>query len=136
MEHEAEGIEGIRWGRALLAALLVEFVLAVVAAPIALSSPAAVPTLNALVPPASFVAALLVVLWLFRRSDRPIANGVVTGLMSLLIYTILALTAYWLAPEKTDFSQAMDLPYLSSHLLKILGGAAGGYLIARRQGAA
>lgn len=78
---------------------------------------------------------LFVVAWLFRRAERPVANGVVTGLMCLLIYVVLALTAYQLAPERADFSQALDLPYLASHLLKIAGGAVGGWWVGRNRAA-
>jgi|GEM_PF-872445 hypothetical protein len=136
MTETADQAEGIRWGRAFLAALVVEVVLAIGAAPVALMSATPVSVLNAAIPPASFIVSLLVVLWLFRRTERPVANGVATGIMSLVIYLVLALIAYWLAPEQADFSQAADLPYLASHALKILGGAAGGYLITRRRAGA
>lgn len=125
-------VGGIRWGRALLAAFIVEVLLAVVGTPLALLTPDPATTLNLVVPPASFLFALLVVMWLFRRSDRPVANGVVTGVMCLALYVVLVFAAYQLAPEQTDFSQSLSLPYLASHALKIVGGAVGGWLIARK----
>ena len=129
----AQGNEGIRWGRALLAAVLVEVLLAVVAAPVALLAANPASTLNLVVPPASFLVTLLVVMWLFRRSNRPVANGVATGVMCLLLYVVLAFAAYRLAPERADFSQALGLSYLAAHALKIVGGWLGGWLIARRK---
>lgn len=129
----AQGTQGIRWGRALLAAVLVELLLSVIAAPVALLSAAPVATLNLLVPPASFLVTLLVVAWLFRTAERPVANGLATGLISLAIYIVLAYTAYQVAPERADFSQSLGLPYLASHLLKIAGGVAGGWWIARNR---
>jgi hypothetical protein len=124
---------GIRWGRALLGALLVEVVLALVAAAAFGLSADPAPLLNVLVPPASFFAGLLVAAWLFRKSDRPIANGIVTGLMCVLLYVLLGVGAYLVAPERVDLSQSLGLPYLASHLLKIIGGAAGGWWIERKR---
>lgn len=124
---------GIRWGRALLGALLIEVLLALVAAAVFGLSTDPGPQLDALVPPVSFIAGLAVVAWLFRKSDRPIANGVVTGLMCALLYVLLGVGAYLVAPERVDMSQSLGLPYLASHGLKILGGAAGGWWIERKR---
>ena len=85
-----QGNAGIRWGRALLAAILVEVLLAVIAVPVVLSAADPASTLNLIVAPASFLAALLVVMWLFRKAARPVANGVATGVICLLIYLVLA----------------------------------------------
>ena len=128
----AQGNEGIRWGRALLAALIVEVLLSVVGGTLALLTPDPATTLNLVVPPASFLLTLLVVVWLFRRAEKPVANGVATGFMCLLLYAVLMFAAYQLAPEQADFSQSLSLPYLASHTLKIVGGAVGGWLIARK----
>lgn len=129
----SEGIAGIRWGRALLAAVIVEILLGVLAVPVMMFSATPASTLDAVVPPSSFIVTLLVVAWLFRSAERPVANGVATGLVSLLIYCVLAFAAYRIAPERADFSQALGLPYLASHLLKIAGGAVGGHWVARRR---
>ena len=131
-----QGNEGIRWGRALLAAILVEVLLAVIAVPVVLSAADPASTLNLIVAPASFLAALLVVMWLFRNAARPVANGVATGVICLLIYLVLAGASYWLAPERINLSQSLGLTYLASHLLKIAGGWAGGWWIARKRTAA
>ena len=128
---------GIRWGRAFLAAIIVEIVLTVIAAPVALISAAPAAALSLLVPPASFLITLLVVVWLFCNSERPIANGLVTGLISLAIYVVLAFAASQVDPEQANLSQALGLPYLASHLLKIAGGVAGGWWVGwQRAGAA
>ena len=39
------------------------------------------------------------------------------------------------APDLMDLSQTLGLPYIASHVLKVLGGAAGGYWIARGRAA-
>lgn len=126
-------VEGIRWGRALLGSVLLEVLLGLVAVPAFYLSADPAATLNLVVPPASSVVALLVVAWLFRNSARPIANGLTTGFISVLLYVLLGVVAYLVAPEQTDFSQSLGLPYLASHTLKILGGGAGGWWIARRR---
>jgi hypothetical protein len=128
-----EQVEGIRWGRALLAALLIEVLLGVVAVPAYLMSRDPGPILDLIVPPATFAIAVLVVAWLFRRAARPVANGVVTGFLCIALYVILGVTAYLLAPNSMNLDQSLGIPYLASHVLKVLGGAAGGYWIARRR---
>ncbi|MEO6388638.1 MAG: hypothetical protein ABIT16_01815 [Croceibacterium sp.] len=125
-------MDGIRYGRALLGAVIVEVLLGVVAVPILYLSANPAPALNLAIPPASFVLAMLVVTWLFARSGRPVANGVATGLMSIMLYVVLGAVAYLVAPEQANLSQSLSLPYLAAHVLKVLGGGFGGYLIARK----
>lgn len=132
-EAEGKGAEGIRWGRALLAAVLIEVLLGVIAAPVTLFSSTPVSTLNLLVPPLSFLVALLVVAWLFRRAERPVANGVATGLMGVLLYVILALLAWQLAPERMNPGDALAMPNIAAYLLKVVGGIAGGWWVARQR---
>lgn len=129
----AEGAEGIRWGRALLAAVLVEVLLGIVATPVTLLSSTPVSTLNLLVPPLSFVVAMLVVAWLFSRAERPVANGVATGLMGVLLYVVLALLAWQLAPERMNPSDALAAPNIAAYLLKIAGCIAGGWWAGRQR---
>jgi len=129
-------LEGIRWGRVVLAALLVEVLLGVVSAPLVFMTRDPGPILNLTTPPACFIIAALVVALLFRRAARPVANGVATGVVSIALYVVLGVVAYFLAPDRTDFNQSLGVPYLASHVLKVLGGAAGGYWIARRRATA
>ena len=131
----ARGNEGIRWGRALVAALIVEVLLALAAAPVALLAADPMSTLRVLVPLLSFVVAALVVAWLFRSAERPVANGLATGLICLAIYVVLVIAAYWLSPEQVPLRDSVSLTNIASYLLRFAGGAAGGYLIARKKAA-
>jgi len=124
---------GIRWGRALAGAVMVEVVLGLVAVPAFVLAADPNALLNVVIPPASFLAAMLVVAWLFRRSERPVANGIATGIGCALLYVLLGVGAYLIAPGRVDMSQSLGLPYLASHALKILGGAAGGWWIERKR---
>jgi len=125
----AEQLEGIRWGRAILGCLLVEVVLGVVAWPFMDSNA----TLDMLIPPASFLVTMLVVIWLFRRAARPVANGVATGLASVVLYLLLMGVALLVVPDQVNLSQSLGVPYLAAHALKVLGGAAGGWRLERRR---
>ncbi len=124
---------GIRWGRAILGAILIELLLALAAVPVFMLAPDPGPALNMLVPPASFVAALLAGIWAAGPSARPIATGIAAGAIAVLFYILLGAGAYFLAPEQMDLSQSTGLPYLASHALKILGAGAGGYWVQRRR---
>ena len=124
---------GIRWGRAVLGAILIEVLLAVVAVPVFLLTPSPEQPLNMLVPPASFVAALLAGIWAAGPSGKPVATGFAAGVVSVLFYVVMGLVAYMMVPEQADITQATGLPYLLSHTLKILGAGAGGYWVQRRR---
>lgn len=128
--------EGIRWGRALLGAVLVEILLGIVSVPTTLLSADPNATMNLVIPPASFVAAFIVVAWLFRRSPRPVAHGVATGIGCALLYVLLAMVAYAVVPGRVDMSQSLGAPYIASHILKVVGGWAAGLWLQRKSAAA
>ncbi len=108
----------IQWGRVLLAAFLMELVLIAIAIPLTQSGASG--ALNYVIPPASFVATFAITVWLGRRfTSRPILHGVLIGVAGSLMYVALTRAA----PEPR--------PYLLAHALKILGGAAGGLVLAR-----
>jgi putative membrane protein (TIGR04086 family) len=64
----------------------------------------------------------LFALWVGRRIDSSfVLHGMLVGVVATLLYVGLTLAR----PE--------PIPYLVAHVLKILGGAAGGFLSSRRK---
>ena len=71
-------------------------------------------------PPASFAAALAFGLWVARKAQRrPVLHGTLVGIAAVLIYIGISLGR----PE--------PIAYVIAHLLKVLGGCAGGFLAAK-----
>jgi hypothetical protein len=110
----------IQWGRVLLAAFLVELVLFAIAVPLYLSGAGRV--LIYVVPPAAFIATFAMTVWLGRKiTSKFVLHGVFIGAVGILMY--VGLTR----------AQPEPWQYLVAHALKIVGGAAGGMVLARRQ---
>jgi xanthine/uracil/vitamin C permease (AzgA family) len=72
-------------------------------------------------------------LWVARRVERPVLHGVLAGLAAILLYLAIAVVGVLVAPERANFDTALSPAYLASHVLKVLGGALGGWLVARRR---
>jgi peptidoglycan/LPS O-acetylase OafA/YrhL len=122
---------GIRWWRVLGGGLLIELVLMVISVPfVAMGRADELPTY---VLPATVVAAVLAGLWVARRVERPVLHGVLAGLAAILLYLAIAVVGVLVAPERANFDTALSPAYLASHVLKVLGGALGGWLVARRR---
>jgi hypothetical protein len=110
----------IQWGRVVLAAFLMELVLFAIAAPLFLSGAGRV--LVYVVPPAALIATFAVTVWLGRRIKANfVLHGVLIGVVGTLMY--VGLTR----------AQPEPWQYWLAHALKVVGGAAGGMVLARRQ---
>ena len=110
----------IQWGRVLLAAFLMELVLFAIAVPLFLSGAGRV--LVYVVPPAALIATFAITVWLGRRiNSKFVLHGVLIGVVGTLMY--VGLTR----------AQPEPWPYWVAHALKVVGGAAGGMVLARRQ---
>jgi hypothetical protein len=110
----------IQWGRVLLAAFLMELVLFAIAAPLFLSGGGRV--LVYVVPPAALIATFGITVWLGRKiTSKFVVHGVLIGVAGTLMYVGLTRAE----PEQWQ--------YLVAHALKVVGGAAGGMVLARRQ---
>jgi hypothetical protein len=108
----------IQWGRVLLAAFLMELVLFAIAIPLFLSGAGRV--LVYVVPPAALIATFAVTVWLGRRiTSKFVLHGVLIGVVGTLMY--VALTR----------AQPEPWQYLVAHALKVVGGAAGGMVLAQ-----
>jgi putative membrane protein (TIGR04086 family) len=122
----------LRWLRALVAAFVAELVLVLVAAPIFASTQDATPILNAVIPPASFIVFVGAGYWAARPVGRNgVAQGALAGAWAVALYLALGAGAS-LVTDKASFSDGLTTAYLIAHALKIIGGAVGGWLMARK----
>src|SRR5712692_4436705 len=113
----------IQWGRVLLAAFLVELVLFAIAVPLFLSGAERV--LVYVMPPAALISTFAITVWLGPTiASRFVLHGVLIGVAGTLMYVGLTRGG----PEPWQ--------YLVAHALKVVGGAAGGVVLARRRLAA
>jgi len=110
----------IQWGRVLLAAFLMELVLFAIAVPLYLGGEGRV--LVYVVPPAALIATFATTVWIGRGiKSNFVLHGVLIGVVGTLMY--VALTR----------AQPEPWQYWGAHALKVVGGAAAGTLLARRQ---
>ena len=110
----------IQWRRVLFGAFLMEVVLFAVAIPLFLGGQGRL--LVYIVPPLALVATFAVTLWLGGKiRTNLVLHGALIGVVGTLIY--IALTR----------AQPEPWQYWLAHALKIVGGAAAGMILARRQ---
>jgi hypothetical protein len=136
MDTSQVKVTRLRWLRALTAAFLAEVSLIVVAVPIyaALGTQAG-PTLNAVIPPASFVMFVFAGWWAARPEPRnAVLEGALTGIWAVVLYIGLGLVASQFVRD-TSVTDGFTTPYLIAHALKIIGGALGGWLVSRKAAA-
>ena len=120
------GAGSIRWGRVVLGGFLAELILVVLVIPIrVLGGPESAVTLVAVA--GSFFVFVPVAWWLCRSLARPVLHGALMGVAAALIYTLLAVIGQF-APD----AQPIPLIYYVAHVLKVAGGAAGGWFAVRR----
>lgn len=113
----------IKWGRIVLIAFLMELVLFAIAVPLNLSGARRVALY--VVPPAALVATYAFTIWLGRGiPSKFILHGVLIGIVGTLMYVGLTRAR----PEPWQ--------YVVANALKVVGGAAGGMVLARRRQAA
>ena len=110
----------IQWGRVLLAAFLMEVILFAIAIPLFLVGLGR--TLVYIVPPAALISTYAVTVWLGKGiKSNVVLHGMLIGVIGTLIY--VAITR----------AQPEPWQYWAAHALKIVGGAAAGMVLARRQ---
>lgn len=128
-------MRNIHWGRVVAAAFLSEVaVLAIfftlllaakLAGKPAIASPmSTLDYIDALV--SSFVMVFLFTLWVGKRIESGfILHGALIGIVATLLFTVLwvSTTPAWSQPPL----------YMLAHALKVLGGIAGGLVVARRR---
>jgi hypothetical protein len=128
----------LRWGRAVIAAIVAEVVLMIIAIPVYASMAQADATalLSTVIPPASFVVFVGAGYW----SAKPVhaagaLQGALAGIIAVVAYIALGFVAS-LFVAGTSVTDGFTPAYLAAHVLKILGGALGGWLASRRVPAA
>jgi hypothetical protein len=110
----------IQWGRILLAAFLMELVLFAIAIPLNLNGLRNV-ALYA-VPPAALLATFPITIWLGHGiASKLVLHGVRIGVAGTLMY--VGLTR----------GQPEPWQHLVANALKIIGGAAGGFILAQKR---
>ena len=125
-------LPGVRWWRVLAGGFLIELVLTIVSVPFFATGREA--DLMIVVPPATLIVAALFGAWSARGTARRLLNGTLAGVAAFAIYLVLILGNILFAPEEPDLTAALSLPYLASHVFKVLGAMAGGWWVARRAG--
>ena len=110
----------IRWGRILAGGLFAEvaLILAIVPAGLRLGET----FLHYTAPPGSLITCFFAAFWVARRIEsRLVLHGTLVGVVAALIY--VALTR----------AQPEPAAYIVAHILKLVGGACGGWLAAKRR---
>src|SRR6516165_12109316 len=101
-------MRNIRWGRIIGGGFLVELALFAVAIPV--FAVGAQASLKYIVPPAAFIASIVVGVWVARKAPgRPVLHGTLAGVVATLIYVGMS------------FGQPESAAYIAAHGLKILG---------------
>jgi len=112
----------IQWGRILLIAFLMELALFAIAVPLNLSGRGRVSLY--VIPPAALIATFALTVWLGRRiKSKFVLHGALIGIVGTLMY--VALTR----------GQPEPWQYVVAHVLKVVGGAAAGLVLAQRRSA-
>jgi hypothetical protein len=112
-------MKSMRWGWILLGGFLAELLVFAIVIPLSLAAGQASLLYSA--PPASFVGTLVFGIWVARRAPgRRVLHGVLVGVAATMIYIAVSR------------GQPEPIAYIIAHGLKLLGGAAGGWITARR----
>jgi glucose-6-phosphate-specific signal transduction histidine kinase len=112
-------MKDIRWGWIVVGGLLANVAVALLITPIALID--GYERLGYVAPPASFVGVLVVGYWIARKApQRALLQGLLVGVFAVLIYVPVLLMG------------EITLAHLLASGLKVLGGALGGFAVARR----
>jgi hypothetical protein len=116
----------LRWGRILLGGFLGEVILIAAVIPLyALGSAESAITVLAVV--GSYVAFVPVAWWLSRTLPRPVLHGMLMGAVAATIYIVLSVVGQQFVPD----APPVPLVYYFAHVLKLAGGATGGWLAGR-----
>jgi hypothetical protein len=116
----------LRWGRIVLGGFLAELILVVLVIPVNLAG-GGERAITFVAVAGSYVVFVPVAWWLGRSLARPVLHGALMGAAAAAIYTLLAVAGRYFQPT----APAMPFIYYVAHVLKIAGGATGGWLTQR-----
>jgi len=123
---------GIRWWRVIGGGLLIELGLMVIS--VAFYALGRMDELTTVVPPLTLPIAFLAGWWVARPAERPVLNAALAGAIAIPLYLALVVVALVAAPaEAANTSTALSPAYIATHLIKVLGAAAGGWWVARKR---
>jgi hypothetical protein len=110
----------IQWGRVFLVAFVMELALFAIAVPLFLRGAGQV--LLYVIPPAALIFTFAITVWIGQGiTSNFVLHGVLIGIVGTLIYVGVTRAG----PEPWQ--------YLLAHALKVVGGIAGGMVLARRK---
>jgi hypothetical protein len=113
----------LRWGRVVLGGFLAELLLIIAVIPV-YAFEAGQSVLNIVAVAGSFVAFVPVAWWLGRGIPRPVLHGILMGAFAAAVYTLMSVVGRQIDPT----APPMPAIYYLGHLLKLAGGAAGGWI--------
>jgi len=116
----------MRWGRIVLGGFLAELILVVFVIPVNLAG-GGERAITIIAVAGSFVVFVPVAWWLGRSLARPVLHGALMGAAAAAIYIVLAVVGRRFNPT----APPMPFIYYVAHVLKIAGGATGGWLAQR-----
>jgi hypothetical protein len=116
----------VRWGRIVLGGFLAELILVVLVIPINLAG-GGERAITSVAVAGSYVVFVPVAWWLARRVPRPMLHGALMGAFGAALYIVLAVVGRRFNPD----APPMPFIYYVAHVLKIAGGATGGWLAQR-----
>jgi hypothetical protein len=118
----------LRWGRIVLGGFLAELILVVVVIPMRMAG-SGEPPITVVAVAGSFLVFVPVAWALCRSLPRPILHGVLMGAAAAAIYLALQLLQEMLDPN----APTVPAIYYLAHVLKLAGGATGGWVALRRR---
>jgi hypothetical protein len=116
----------LRWGRIVLGGVLGEAILVLAVIPVYMTGSGET-SLTVVAVVGSFVAFVLTARWLGRSLPRPVSHGMLMGAVAAAIYIVASLVGRVFVPD----APPAPLIYYVAHLLKVAGGATGGWLAQR-----
>ena len=116
----------LRWGRVVLGGFLAELLLIIAVIPV-YATEAGQTVLNIVAVAGSFAAFVPVAWWLGQTIPRPVLHGVLMGAFAAVVYTLMFVVGKQFDPA----TPPMPAIYYVGHLLKLAGGAIGGWLATR-----
>jgi len=116
----------LRWGRIVLGGFLAELILIAFVIPINLAG-GGERAITVVAVAGSYVVFVPVAWWLSRTLPRPMLHGALMGAVAAALYIVLAVVGRQFNPT----APPMPFIYYVAHVLKIAGGATGGWLAQR-----